>query len=553
MKRIVNDTVYHSIEYSRFEEHLFSTKLLNRLHFITQNAIAYFAFPSITTKRYIHSLGTMHMSSILVKNAFNNANKIDMKFFLASFMQLLKELGVDSPNVYLELLESEGLEEGCFHESNERAAYMIMLQAVRIAGLMHDLGHLPFSHQIEYALESFYWNFKKEAKESAFLHFYETWTDNESVALHEKLSHYFMHLIFEKELGHFDDTYVSYSNLLLKIVSAIYSETTICGFDCRVLHNIIDSTVDADRLDYIVRDMQASDSGVSTEAMRIASRAIFVRNEEKFYFTFCDMALSDIEHLIEQRFVLYKKVIYQHDLAKSDGLLEFVIQHLMSEYIFENTKIKGWILPRRMSVIWEIFSQDIGRSRLIALINQLDENWLNQLLKENYFKLIKKKKRSQLEKKYLLAYEEVLFGQHRFISLWKNLNNFYNVLGLDKQERYAYRESFMQSSKQKKEILKSSLDNLVNVIQQRYTNVYLTYQIVHINIGIGSNFSLYDGEKLVQIDEVSTLRKRLKMSLINTVPFYLYSNDESLCDRIKEELLSLIQSVYVRNQVWIVL
>jgi len=80
--RIVNDTVYGHIPYSSIEEKFLQSKIVNRLLFVSQNALAYFAFPSITTKRYIHSLGTMHVASYMFKNSIINALSKDRKRFL---------------------------------------------------------------------------------------------------------------------------------------------------------------------------------------------------------------------------------------------------------------------------------------------------------------------------------------------------------------------------------------------------------------------------------------------------------------------------------------
>ena len=82
--RLINDTIYNHIEYTKLEDKILQTKIVNRLQFITQNALAYFSYPSITTKRFIHSLGTMHLSSFLFKNALLNADKKTKNNFLSS-------------------------------------------------------------------------------------------------------------------------------------------------------------------------------------------------------------------------------------------------------------------------------------------------------------------------------------------------------------------------------------------------------------------------------------------------------------------------------------
>jgi uncharacterized protein len=68
---------------------------------------------------------------------------------------------------------------------------------------------------------------------------------------------------------------------------------------------------------------------------------------------------------------------------------------------------------------------------------------------------------------------------------------------------------------------------------------------VSLNIGIDKDFSLYDGEQILKIDEVSTLRKRLKKSILNTVPFYLYSNTKDINQKMIDELNHILHEVFL--------
>lgn len=116
-------------------------------------------------------------------------------------------------------------------------------------------------------------------------------------------------------------------------------EQTFEGFDFKVLHEFVSSTVDADRLDYINRDMLAS--GYITgpnDHIRITKQAVLVEKENIFHLSFYDMSLIDIEHMLEMRFNLYKKVIFNHGIAKTDTLLENVVQYLSDKY-FESGDI----------------------------------------------------------------------------------------------------------------------------------------------------------------------------------------------------------------------
>ena len=111
---------------------------------------------------------------------------------------------------------------------------------------------------------------------------------------------------FEEKKSFFSLTFEGNHTILLYILE----EKTVYNFDFSVLHKFIDSTVDADRLDYVNRDMLAS--GYITgpnDHIRITKQAVLVKQDNKFHLSFFDMSLIDIEHMLEMRFNLYKKVL----------------------------------------------------------------------------------------------------------------------------------------------------------------------------------------------------------------------------------------------------
>ncbi|RXK14650.1 hypothetical protein CP965_00105 [Halarcobacter mediterraneus] len=533
---------------------MLQTKILNRLQFITQNALAYFSYPSITTKRFIHSLGTMHLSSYIFKNSLLNANKETKNHFLKELKKVLKFIVKEEKlNINLDDLkyfDNKALYDFTIPTKNkkDRAVYIIILQAVRIVGLMHDVGHLPFSHQIEYALKNVYnklliKNDTLNKKEEEFILLYEKITKNSSLVLHEAIGKELLQLLFDFELIDFINDYEEKELIkLLKTLSLYILENKIYkGFDFSILHRIIDSTVDADRLDYINRDMLAS--GYITGAndhIRITKQAVLVEKDKFFYLSFFDMSLIDIEHMLEMRFNLYKKVIYNHGIAKTDALLENVVQFLSSKY-FEKEEVEDKIF-NHISMLWK-FQKETNPSKKLDIISLLDENWLISLFKNEYFYLKNKKSLTHTEEKFKYCFEEVLFGKRFFNSSWKNLNEFYKILDFSTIERYQFRESFGYISSKKLIKLQKLLDTFVNKWEKE-ENTFLTYQTVSFNIGIEKDFLLYDCENLVSIDEISTLRKRLKQSMRNTVPFYLYVNKKNITDSMKKELKELILDVF---------
>lgn len=101
----------------------------------------------------------------------------------------------------------------------------------------------------------------------------------------------------------------------------------------------MDSTVDADRLDYINRDMLASGYiGGAVDLLRIAKQSVLTKKKKEYYISFYDGAILDIEHMLEMRFNLYKKVIFHHKIAKKDAMLESLIAYLANQFFIHGSK-----------------------------------------------------------------------------------------------------------------------------------------------------------------------------------------------------------------------
>ena len=549
--RFINDTIYSHIEHTQLEESALQSKILSRLQFITQNALAYFAFPSINTKRYIHSLGTMHVASYMYKSALLNANvelrsKVLNEIFYA-IKKIEAELGIEKKIQKSKLFEDDTLYQFLIPLKNEKEkyAYMLLLQAIRFAGMLHDAGHLPFSHQVEFAMQNlFFENSNIESrnkKQSEFVEFYKTITHNDRFVLHEAMGLEFAGMLFEHEMAQnyslgVDEDYIK---VVYKLVTLILEERVVEGFDFGVLHTLIDATVDADRIDYINRDMLASGYiGGAVDLLRIAKQTVLTKTKDgSYYISFFDSAILDIEHMLEMRFNLYKKVIFNHQIAKKDAMLENLIAYLANEY-FKTPKDKK---ANNISMLWK-FLQPKNFEKKLDTINLLDENWLISLFKEEYFNLKYSNKKDT--KKSLMIFEEVLFGKKYFKSLWKNLNDLYGMLDFTTTQKYQFRESFGYITPSKLTMLKKALDAFIAQHESQNRDLFFAYQIVSFKLGVSKDFCLYSGRDLVAIDEISTLRKRLKKSMLNTVPFFLYCNIDELSQKMRYDLKEILLNVF---------
>ncbi len=545
---MVNDTVYGHIPYSGVEEKFLQSKIVNRLMFVSQNALAYFAFPSITTKRYIHSLGTMHVASYMFKYSLINASSKNRSKFLKdarrSIKKLIKENGLDIELKSLTIKDRTLLTFSTSFAEKENMTYLILLQALRLAGLLHDVGHLPFSHQTEYALKRLYISINKiktpNKEQKKFLKFYRDITKNGEMVLHESVGYEYLDMLFNYEVSEQSYSSKELVKLYYLIVKNIFDDVVTEEFSYKTLHQYIASTVDADRIDYINRDMLASGYiSTSADLLRITREAILIKEQKEFKLSFMTSALYDIEHLLESRFNLYKKVFFTHNISRLDTLLEKVITFLAKDYLLVVPKDK--LLYQTIAMMWK-FNAEKNPSKQLDIISQLDENWLISLFKKEYFKIKYQLTLTYQERYYLAAFEDILFGKNIFKANWKNLSEFYNTLGLSKEERFLFREKFGVITGEQRKRLEESLEKLREMYSKG--DNYYAYSIISLSIGLDKNFLLYDGKKTVLIDEISTVRKRLKVSRANSVPFFIFSNQKKLPKEMRERLKEILFEVF---------
>lgn len=112
---------YGYIGITEIEKKIIDTKYFQRLRRIKQSSSLYMAFPGASHSRYEHSLGAMHIAGeAAVYIILNSKNKINSTSII-------------------EILDSLDLTEDIKKQ----------IQITRLAALLHDIGHAPFSHTFE--------------------------------------------------------------------------------------------------------------------------------------------------------------------------------------------------------------------------------------------------------------------------------------------------------------------------------------------------------------------------------------------------------------------
>ncbi len=243
--KIIKDAVHGDIECSELEIKLIDTPQFQRLRNIRQLGLSDLVYPSATHTRYEHCLGTMHLAGKI-----GHALNLDQKD----------------------------------------------LSLIRVSGLLHDIGHLPFSHTLEKVLS------------------------NGAGHLHEKNAAD----IIDNDLSDILEEY----GIDAGAVKAMILGNGKYG-------KILSSGVDVDKMDYLVRDSYFT--GVAYGVIDL-SRLMHISAIKDGTFAFQEKGLRTIESVILARFMMFSAV-YDYPTKKTAERMVFRALDAMDRRSLNITKL----------------------------------------------------------------------------------------------------------------------------------------------------------------------------------------------------------------------
>ena len=348
--KIFADTVHRQISIpKRYCERVIDTKLFQRLKRIEQT-YASSIFPTATHNRFVHSLGVYHVGCLLLDaiEKYDNAH--------------LKELQ--------EIINSQETGKYIFCSSHEDA-YEVLKESFKLACLLHDCGHAPFSHTFEYfytctddSCDKIEQNIKAAAKHlTDYVQVNSTSSDRYNrfsrdfdedrktniyrIKPHEIVSAW---LTLKKEaFGETISRQGLYADPLLiaRMITGIpfSRDSSDCKNVVQILNCYISllngHLIDADRIDYASRDQWATGVASSNlNLMRLLSSIRIEKNQEDDYvISYNKKAWTELEALAESKnfsnywiFNHHKFKLLEDELKKSVTCLAVLLSGKQSEY-----------------------------------------------------------------------------------------------------------------------------------------------------------------------------------------------------------------------------
>ncbi|SHN02375.1 hypothetical protein SAMN02746066_04437 [Anaerosporobacter mobilis DSM 15930] len=495
----LNDSIHGLIPLTEYERRIVSTLGFNRLHDVYQNSTVYLTFPSNRTKRFEHSIGTMKLcSDMFFQSLLNTTDSMLGEFFdifdreYAMILDRVRQqtevceeklgsrLPQAMPQIELDKLQHSLIPNNIPDEYT--VMYLILIQSIRAAALLHDIGHPPFSHIVEYALKDVYLEYKdkeisekKNAKE--FVEIMSKYFEGDK-KLHEQMGDEISEGILSKIIAPISEDDEKYDKnlfelLVLESVKRIFAEDGAFGY----LHRIIDSSLDGDRLDYATRDVinSGKDSGKIEYSRIINDMQLIVENGEIF---FCVplKAVSSVEDFVKRRYNSYKDIIYHHRVIQSDYILEGIVKDLVKKYLNESVLEKHRdnevLIPFDISGLWFPLGDKKSAIKANAL-SQWNDSWLTTVLRQIYYtEYYHNKEIIEGTEDFVLAQRlaELLRNSKRYHSLIKRSENFKIIddavklelmKNKDKIEVFLEKENELSSGEKSTELVHQMLENTV--------------------------------------------------------------------------------------------
>lgn len=289
---IINDNIYGAIKLQDKEKKIIDLPIFQRLRGIQQQGLAYLVFPSAVHTRFSHSLGVLHII-----------------------------------NKYCDHLKSDY--GGSRLEESD-------IRKLRFAALLHDIGHYPFSHLGE-------WVYRRRKNKEGAMHLtingfndQNSPLDNPSPlcwiggceeyckeAHHENLGAYMISNRSElKEIIGDNDIIDSICNIIQG------SETDM------VYRSLLHSSLDSDRLDYLLRDSAALGVkyGLVDYEYLINSSCISQdQPETNRRLVYKEKSVSAIEHYLMSRYFAKTQVVYHRTVQAYEDILKLILWVLSEE------------------------------------------------------------------------------------------------------------------------------------------------------------------------------------------------------------------------------
>jgi len=314
----VKDPVFGNIALTELEAKIIDTEEMQRLRHIKQTGFAYLVYPGAMHSRFEHSLGTMYISK-----------------------EVAKGIGLEDEEAEL----------------------------LALAGLLHDIGHGPFSHTSDNLLKK-YLN-----------------TNHEEIG---------KKIIREGRIGEIIEKY------------GFSKEEVIEKLSGKSKGELVTASLGSDRLDYLLRDAHYTGAAYGViDYQQIKSKITIYKNKLAIY----EQGIAPAESLLLARYFMFTTVYYHHAVSIASQMFEKAADLALANGELEP---EAYARMNDIEAFWNILHSKVSSGLAKRLLNR-------RLFKRIVYKDIKKGKtnREEIEERLInkakLKYDEFIVFESKMM------------------------------------------------------------------------------------------------------------------------------------------
>lgn len=431
----VKDAIHGYIHLTDLELLIIDSPLFQRLRGITQSPFGAMVYPTHSVRRFEHSLGTMHLAGRLIETVLRNSDDEIKKEYFKEFVKDIRNAvknGDGEGEILSFLQDQDSIMAEVFNDNeNENllknkeilgALKNILIQLSRIMGLLHDIGHLPFSHLGEEIIEEVMSEINDTGKE-VFINkvvplfsFLKKSYPNEVLPIHELNTYYIATKLLEeyaeKNLSRGDDGLLKelkfYSCLLRKAMNKLEIKKSKAF---RTLLGFVDNDIDVDRADYFLRDGITSGIGFgSYDLERLLGSMRLVIKKGDFIIRPNTSGVSAVETFVTERFKLHRWFYFHPMVILFETCFKTLLTRIVKAY--------------KDSAILEMFYLLDTNDAVMSSFIHPEADIVTRI--KNHYLTIRKKETIEPEDKVFLALYNVIYFKKKFCRpLWQKQGDYY--------------------------------------------------------------------------------------------------------------------------------
>jgi len=386
----IRDPILGFIPIYEHEYRILQLPEFNRLHYIKQTGMLYYVYPCAKHSRFEHCIGVMHISgrimTIMLDRLLGAAESIDDKLDIAKIL-------LNRDNDEISSLLRDVLKRPTEHPIvslllDILPTYVVLYE--RLAGLLHDIGHIAFGHVTEGLLMNLIENDDKGSREfkefNCKPHEYMTFKLIEH-------SNNLDTILKSIPKPHITGLGVRRETLMSILAGRLINKKNIELSEgaIKFMHSIIAGDIDADRLDFILRDAYFAGISSLVDIDRIIEGYHpHITDALNIKVAHSVKTLAALENFIFTRIKMYEQVYYHHK-----GLAYSIITEEIVRTIKKRELLKDFLGIENMSELITaiccedpyLLTDDDFIRRLDIMLKRLESNGIkdNEVRRLKYY------------------------------------------------------------------------------------------------------------------------------------------------------------------------